>query len=164
MIAGLTIIFTRPYRVGEFIAIVGVEGKVEAISLFNTVLTHADRSRVVVPNRKIVGEILHNYGRIRQTEVTVSVAYGADLKLALATLTEVVRANPRVLSDPLPSAQIAALGDSAVQIAAKPWVAVSDYGVVETELNLSIVEAMRRRGIEMPFPQYEVRLLGSTNL
>src|SRR5258708_9341597 len=119
MIAGLTIIFTRPYRVGEFIAIVGVEGKVEAISLFNTVLTHADRSRVVVPNRKIVGEILHNYGRIRQTEVTVSVAYGADLKLALATLTEVVRANPRVLSDPLPSAQIAALGDSAVQIQAK---------------------------------------------
>jgi len=92
------------------------------------------------------------------------VAYGADLKLALATLTEVVRANPRVLSDPLPSAQIAALGDSAVQIAARPWVGVSDYGVVETELNLSIVEAMRRRGIEMPFPQCEVRLLGSTNL
>ena len=164
MIAGLTIIFTRPYRVGEFIAIVGVEGKVETISLFSTVLTHGDRSQVVVPNRKIVGEILHNYGRIRQTQVTVSVAYGADLKLALATLTEVVRANPRVLSDPLPSAQIAALGDSAVQIAARPWVAVSDYGVVETELNLSIVEAMRRRGIEMPFPQYEVRLLGSTSL
>jgi small conductance mechanosensitive channel len=161
MVAGLTIIFTRPYRVGEFISIVGVEGNVEAISLFNTVLSHADRSRVVVPNRKIVGEILHNYGRIRQTQVTVAVAYGADLKLALATLTEVVRANPRVLADPVPSAQITALGASAVQLAAKPWVAVSDYGAVETELNLSLVEAMRRRGIEMPSSQLQVRLLGS---
>jgi small conductance mechanosensitive channel len=161
VIAGLTIIFTRPYRVGEFISIVGVEGNVDTISLFSTVLLHADRSRVVVPNRKIVGEILHNYGRIRQTAVSVGVAYDADLKQALAAATEVVRANARVLADPPPLVQVAALGDSAVQIAAKPWVAVGDYGAVETELNLALIEAMRRRGIEMPFPQYEVRLLGA---
>jgi small conductance mechanosensitive channel len=161
VIAGLTIIFTRPYRVGEFVAIVGVEGNVDSITLFNTVLNHADRSRVVVPNRKIVGEILHNYGRIRQTEVKVGVAYSSDLKLALATVNELIRANPRVLSEPVPVVQIAALGDSAVLIAAKPWVAVADFGAVETELNLGLVEAMRQRGIEMPPPQYEVRLLGS---
>jgi small conductance mechanosensitive channel len=160
VIAGLTIIFTKPYRVGEFIAIVGVEGTVDTISLFSTILTHGDRSRVVVPNRKIVGEILHNYGRIRQSEVSVGVAYGSDLKLALETMTEVVRANPRVLADPAPLVQINALGDSAVQIVAKPWVAVGDFGAVETELNLKIVESMRQRGIDMPFPQYEVRLLG----
>ena len=64
--AGLTIIFTRPFKVGEYIAIAGVEGRVEEISLFDTVLSHPDRSTVVVPNRKIVGEILHNYGSIRQ--------------------------------------------------------------------------------------------------
>jgi small conductance mechanosensitive channel len=161
VIAGLTIIFTRPYRVGEFISIVGVEGNVDAITLFNTVLIHADRSRVVVPNRKIVGEILHNYGRIRQTEVKVGVAYSADLKLALATVTELIRANPRVLTEPVPVVQIAALGDSAVLIAARPWVAVADFGAVESELNLSLVQAMRQHGIEMPFPQYEVRLLGA---
>jgi small conductance mechanosensitive channel len=161
VIAGLTIIFTKPYRVGEFIAIVGVEGSVDSITLFNTVLNHADRSRVVVPNRKIVGEILHNYGRIRQTEVKVGVAYSADLKLALSTVNDLIRTNPRVLSDPAPLVQIAALGNSAVTIAAKPWVAVGDFGAVETELNLGLVEAMRQRGIEMPFPQYEVRLLGA---
>jgi small conductance mechanosensitive channel len=162
VIAGLTIIFTRPYRVGEFIAIAGVEGSVDSITLFSTVLNHSDRSRVVVPNRKIVGEILHNYGRIRQTEVKVGVAYSADLKLALATMNELIRANARVLNEPAPVVQIAALGDSAVLIAAKPWVAVGDYGTVETELNLSILDAMRQRGIEMPFPQYEVRLLASS--
>jgi small conductance mechanosensitive channel len=162
VVAGLTIIFTRPYRVGESISIIGVEGAVEAITLFSTVLTHADRSRVVIPNRKIVGEVLHNYGRIRQAEVSVGVAYGADLKLALTTVNELVRGNARVLADPAPAVQITALGDSAVQITAKPWVAVGDYGVVEGELNLNIIETMRRRGIEMPFPQREVRLLNAS--
>jgi small conductance mechanosensitive channel len=161
VVAGLTIIFTRPYRVGESIAIVGIEGTVEAITLFNTVLSHADRSRVVIPNRKIVGEILHNYGRIRQAVVRVAVAYDADLTVALATVNELVRDNPRVLADPAPGVQITALGDSSVQITASPWVAVSDYGTVEGELNLNIVEAMRRRGIRIPFPQREIRLLNS---
>src|ERR1700728_237178 len=59
MVAGLTIIFTKPYRVGEYIAIAGVEGQVEAITLFNTALTHFDRSRIIVPNRKVVGGIVH---------------------------------------------------------------------------------------------------------
>jgi small conductance mechanosensitive channel len=138
-----------------------VHGDVVAIELFSTTLLHPDRSRVVIPNRKIVGEILHNYGRIRQVEVSVGVAYGSDLGLALATITELVRANPRVLADPAPLIQIAALNDSAVQIVAKPWVAVGDSGLVESELNLNLVGTLRQRGIEMPFPQREVRLLGT---
>src|SRR4029077_17051919 len=62
LVAGLSIIFSKPFRVGEYIAIAGVEGVVESITLFNTTLGHVDLSRVVVPNRKVVGEILHNYG------------------------------------------------------------------------------------------------------
>jgi len=64
--AGLTIIFSKPFRVGDYVSIVGVHGEVLEIRLSSTTLGHADLSRVVVPNRKIVGEILHNYGRIRQ--------------------------------------------------------------------------------------------------
>ncbi len=161
MVAGLTIIFTKPYRVGEYIAIVGVEGQVEAITLFNTALLHPDRSRIIVPNRKVVGEILHNYGRIRQSEVRVGVAYESDLPLALGAIGELVRTNPRVLADPAPVIQVITLAESAVQIAIKPWVAVADYGAVTGELNLSLLEELRRRGIGIPYPQMEVRLTGS---
>jgi small conductance mechanosensitive channel len=63
VIAGLSIIFTKPYRVGEHISILGVEGDVLTIDLFSTTLVHPDRSRVVIPNRKIVGEILHNFSQ-----------------------------------------------------------------------------------------------------
>lgn len=161
MVAGLTIIFTKPYRVGEYIAIAGVEGQVEAITLFNTALTHPDRSRIIVPNRKVVGEILHNYGNIRQSEIQVGVAYESNLPLALAAIRDLVRANPRVLSEPTPVIQVVALADSAVQIAIKPWVAVTDYSAVAGELNVSLVEELRQRGIGIPYPQREVRLIGA---
>ena len=160
MVAGLTIIFTKPYRVGEYIAIAGVEGQVEAITLFNTALTHPDRSRIIVPNRKVVGEILHNYGKIRQSEIQVGVAYESNLPRALDAIRDLVQANPRVLAEPAPVIQVVSLADSAVQIAIKPWVAVGDYIAVAGELNLSLVEQLRQRGIAIPFPQREVRLIG----
>ena len=160
MVAGLTIIFTKPYRVGEYIAIAGVEGQVEAITLFNTALMHPDRSRIIVPNRKVVGEILHNYGKIRQSEIQVGVAYESNLPLALDTIRDLVRANPRVLPEPTPVIQVVTLADSAVQVAIKPWVAVADYGAIAGELNLSLVEELRQRGIGIPYPQREVRLIG----
>lgn len=162
MVAGLTIIFTKPYRVGEYIAIAGVEGQVEAITLFNTALIHPDRSRIVVPNRKVVGEILHNYGRIRQAEVKVGVAYESDLPLALGAIGDLVRANSRVLADPAPVIQVVSLADSAVQIAVRPWVSVTDYGMVAGELNVSLLAELRRRGVCIPYPQREVRLIGGT--
>ena len=88
--AGLTIIFTKPYRVGDYIEIAGVQGQVQLITIFSTTLLHADRSHVVVPNRKVVGEILHNYGQIRQAEVKVGVGYEVDLPQAIAAIHELV--------------------------------------------------------------------------
>jgi small conductance mechanosensitive channel len=158
MVAGLTIIFTKPYRVGEYIFVAGVEGEVTAIRLFNTELTHPDRSHIVIPNRKVVGEILQNFGKIRQCEIQVGVAYEADLPVALSAIRAVVAGNSRVLAEPAPLVQISLLADSAVQIAIKPWVAVTDYPVVGGELNLAVVQDLRQRGIAIPCPQREVRL------
>src|SRR5262249_50854691 len=73
VVAGMTIIFTKPFRVGEYIEILNVQGQVKTIELFSTTLLHPDHSRVVIPNRKIVGEVLHNYGSLRQLDLTVGV-------------------------------------------------------------------------------------------
>ena len=99
-VAGLTIIITRPFRVGEYIDIHNEEGRVEAITLFSTKLSHPDRSIVIIPNRKIVGEILHNYGTLRQLNVNVGVAYDTDIGLALRVVDEVLASNPKFMKDP----------------------------------------------------------------
>lgn len=160
--AGLTIIFTRPYRVNEYISITGEEGLVESISLFSTTLSHLDLSRVVIPNRKIAGEILHNYGEIRQLNLTVGVAYDTDLGQALAAVEAVLNANPRVLQEPRPMVQVVTLADSAVSIGVRPWVKVPDYAEAIGEVNRSVLETFRQRGVRVPLPQREVRLLGAT--
>jgi len=161
MVAGLSIIFAKPFRVGEYIAIAGVEGVVESITLFSTTLVHADRSRVVIPNRKVVGEILHNYGRVRQLDFTVGVAYDTDLSAALAIIREVLAANPRVLQDPAPVVAPLQLGESAVALAVRPWVLVEDQGAAGGEVCAAVLEAFRARGVVMPMPQREVHLRGS---
>lgn len=157
--AGLTIIFTRPFRVGEYVSMAGVEGRVDAIKLFSTVLDHPDLSKIVIPNRKIVGEILHNYGKIRQLDVVVGVAYSTDLNLALSAVSDVLRNNTRVLQDPSPVVRVSMLADSSINIVVKPWVNVPDFGAAGGEVNKAIVEAFRTRGVSIPFPQREVRLL-----
>jgi len=163
MAAGLTIIFAKPYRVGEYIAIAGVEGVVETITLFSTTLGHVDRSHVVVPNRKIVGEILHNYGHIRQLDVKVGVAYDTDIEVPLAVIRKVLESNPRVLKDPAPVVQTAQLGDSSISIAVRPWVLVQDQVGAPGEVYAALLEAFRARGIVIPVPQSEVRLIGAAH-
>lgn len=160
--AGLTIIFTRPFKVGEYISIVGEEGQVEAISLFSTILSHPDLSRVVIPNRKIAGEILHNYGQIRQVNLTVGVAYDTDLNAALQRINGLLAANPRVLQQPAPLIQVAALADSSINIAIRPWVSVEAFATVAGEINQAVLASFRAAGIVIPFPQREIRLLGQS--
>ena len=161
LVAGLTIIFTKPFRVGEWIEIAGVSGQVKTIELFSTTLLHTDLSRVVIPNRKIVGEVLHNCGNIRQLDLSVGVAYGTNLNDATAVVRRVLSTNPRVLKEPAPIVGVTLLADSSINIAIRPWTKVEDFIPAQAEINQAIAEQLRAANISIPFPQREVRLLNS---
>jgi small conductance mechanosensitive channel len=150
VMAGLSIIFTKPYKVGEHISILGIHGDVVLIDIFSTTLMHPDRSRVIIPNRKIVGEILHNFGTIRQVHLTVDVAYTTDLNQALAIIQEVVTSHPHVLKDPAPSIGVSNLGRPAITIAVEPWTAVVHFGSAQGEINKAILERFRDAHIHFP--------------
>jgi small conductance mechanosensitive channel len=162
--AGLSIIFSRPFRVGEYISVVGEEGTVEDISLFSTTLAHPDGSRVVIPNRKVVGEIYHNFGTTRELDVSVGVAYDTDFERAVAAIEEVLRANARVMHEPAPVVQAIRLADSYVEMAIKCSVCVTDYIPARGELTRAIVEVCRERGIVIPFPRRDVHVIGDALL
>ena len=125
--AGLTLIFTKPFRVGESIKVVGVAGVVESIQLFSTTLSHGDRSRVVIPNR--------NHGVTRQLDVKVLAPCGTNLDAALAVARDVVRANPRVLTELEPGLGVDAL---------------TDGGLAAGELQKALVEALLASGVRLP--------------
>jgi small conductance mechanosensitive channel len=162
--AGLSIIFSKPFRVGEYISVVGEEGEVRDVSLFNTVLAHASGSQIVIPNRKIVGEIYHNHGTIRQLNLTVGVAYDTNLDVAIAAIEEVVRSNPRVLREPSPLIQPVELADFCVQISVRIWVHMPDFIVTRGEINKAILAMFRERGIVIPFPRQDVQLMNNALL
>jgi small conductance mechanosensitive channel len=160
VVAGLNIIVTKPFRVGEHIAVAGVHGDVVEIGLTATVLMHADRSRVIVPNRKIVGEILHNFSTSRQLSLSVGVAHPGDVTSLLRGVRDVVMTNPRVLKDPAPVIGITQVTDGGVKLAVQPWVRVPDVGVADGELYQALLEHLRARGLTAPAAaQHEVRVL-----
>jgi len=163
LVAGLTIIFAKPFTIGEYIELLGVYGQVTDIALFSTTLLHTDNSRVIVPNRKIVGEILHNYGKVRQLDLSVGIAYGADLTLALATVNTILQQNPGVLKEPAAVVGIASLGESAISLAIKPWVKVEDFVTAQAEIYQGVVETFRDKKIEIPSPRREIRLINQSS-
>jgi small conductance mechanosensitive channel len=163
LVAGLVIIVAKPFRVGDYIEIHSVHGQVEQIELLSTILKHADRSQVMIPNRKIVGEILHNYGKIRQLDLSVGVSYDTNIPQVIQLIQQILKNNTRVIKELSPGVGIAALGDFAVTLAIKPWASVSDFGAAGAEINQAILEEFRVRNIQMPFPQREIRILNNVS-
>ena len=159
VVAGLSIIFTKPYRVGEHIALLGVHGDVAKIDIFTTTLMHPDHSRIVIPNRKVVGEILHNFGTIRQLDLSIGVSYRTDIDATLRLLRNAVDRHPNVLKNPVPMIGIAGFADSSITLSVRPWVQVASVGSAQIELNQLILETLRTERVDIPFPQREVRLL-----
>ena len=159
LVAGLTIIFSKPFTIGEYIELLGVYGQVTDIALFSTTLLHTDNSRVIVPNRKIVGEILHNYGNIRQLDLTAGIAYSADITMALALVNEILQHNPSVLKEPAPVVGIAALNESSIALSFKPWVKVEDFVPAKAEIYQAVLESFRDRKIDIAAPRREIHLL-----
>jgi small conductance mechanosensitive channel len=159
VVAGLTIIFTKPFRVGEYIEVAGVQGEVITIALFSTTLIHADRSRVIVPNRKIVGEILHNFGTMRQVYLTLTVPHASDVASTIGAARDVVRANPRVLKEPAPLVGVEGVSEIGIKIAIRPWVRVTDVPIADAELYDALIARFRAGRIGVPLRQHEVRVI-----
>ena len=159
VVAGLSIIFTKPFKVGEYIQVVGVHGQVSSIELFSTTLLHSDRSRVVIPNRKIVGEILQNYGSIRQLDLHVDVAFATDLERALSAARGAVEADPRVLREPAPVIGVAGVTDARITVAVRPWVTVDAEVAASGDLYRAVLEHLRAAGIEVPRSRHDVHML-----
>lgn len=161
IIAGMTLIFTKPFRVGEYIEILGSQGLVTHIDIISTTIVQMDHSKIVIPNHKIAGEVLRNFGSIRQVNVSIGIGYQSDLKNAMELAHQALAKNPRVLHKPAPIITIGALRDSAVALSIKSWVKAGDIELAEGELNEAILENFRQNKIEIPFPRRDIYVVNA---
>lgn len=164
-ISGFIILLDRSLRIGDVISVDGHKGQVTKITTRYTVLRGLTGIEAIVPNEVLVGSVVLNESytdpKVR-VALPVSVSYAADVERGLAILVGIARAQPRVLADPAPSALVLAFGESAIDLELGFWIGDSAAGVgtLRSDINLAIWKAFRAEGIEIPFPQREVRIVG----
>ena len=161
--AGLSIIFMRPFVVGDTIRVRGVWGIVEEVHLSHTVLTNEDGEVITIPNKHIVGEIIHNSQADTVLELTVGVAYDSDVDVAISTVRTALSRIEGLSTDRVSQIGIAKFGDSAIEIEARVWVQTSKFHEARFEANYAISGALEKAGIGIPFPQCVVRLVRPRN-
>ncbi len=157
--AGLSIIIGRPFVVGDTVQVAGVFGMVEAVKMAYTTLVTEDGVRITIPNKHIVGEILHNSGGYRIVEGTVGISYGDDPEKALRTIRETMARFEQVAQTPAPQIGVEAFGDSSVNIGFRYWVPTQKYIESMHTVNLAVYKALGQAGITIPFPQRVVTMV-----
>jgi len=158
--AGVMLVMFRPFIKGDFIEAAGVNGKVEEIRIFNTVLVTADNKQVIIPNGQVTAGTITNYTakEIRRVDLVIGVGYDDDLKAARDVLTRVCTSHPKVLSDPALSIFVLNLGDSSVEFAVRPWARTEDYWTVWGDVLEQGKAELEAAGCSIPFPQRDVHL------
>jgi small-conductance mechanosensitive channel len=160
--SGFILLFERPVRVGDRISIGKEEGDVQSINLRTTVMTTNDRVSVIVPNSHLVREQLINwsYGDPRaRMSIHVGVAYGSDVNLVTETLLKATEDVDSVLRDPLPKVQFLKFGDWSLDFRLLVWTNRPRlHAQIRSDINYRIERLFREAGIEIPFPQTELRV------
>jgi small conductance mechanosensitive channel len=157
--AGLMIILTRPFVVGNTISVQNVSGVVHEVKLPCTVLVTEDGDMITIPNKEIVGQILYNSAEYKVVEKTVGISYDDDPEAAIRVIQDAFKKVSRVAQKPAPQIGIEAFGDSSINIAMRYWVPTKEYYHTLYEANLAIYKALKTAKITIPYPQREVRLL-----
>jgi small-conductance mechanosensitive channel len=162
--SGFILLFERPVRVGDRITIGDDEGDVQSINLRTTVVSTNDRVSIIVPNSRLVSQRLINwsYGDPRaRISIPVSVAYGSDIELASKTLLQAAEEVDNVLRDPAPKVQFLKFGDWSLDFRLLVWTSRPRlHTQMRSDINYRIERLFRQAGIEIPFPQTELRLRG----
>lgn len=156
--AGVTIIVTRPFVVGNTIEIKGESGVVKRIHLSMTILTNEEGEQISIPNKHIVGEILHNSFSNKLVETQFNLSYNTDPERAISVITELLSNNPYVYQETTPNIGINGFNANGIEMGVRYWVPTQSYFQHKYKVNLALYNALKQAGIEMACPIREIHL------
>lgn len=163
-VSGFIILLDRSIKLGNIVQVGADVGQVTQITTRYTVLKHPGGTEFIVPNETLIGTTVQNHtysDRKLRLATTVGVAYGSDLDQVMALMIDVATAQSRVLADPPPKVLLTQFADSGINLELGFWIDDPEEGRgnVISDINLAIWRSFRENGIEIPFPQREVRIL-----
>lgn len=157
---GMLLLFTRPFKDGDYIAANGYEGYVEDIFICNTKIRTNDNKIVYLPNGKLSTSEIVNYTEknTRRVDLTYSISYADDFEKAEQIVKDVAAANPKILQEPAPKARITAHSASSIDLFSPVWCKTEDYWDVLFDMNEQVKKAFDLNGISIPFNQMDVHV------
>ena len=161
--AGLVIILTRPFVVGNTIKVSDVSGIVEEVKLGATILTDEDGVKITIPNKHIVGEIIHNSEEKKIVEEIVGISYDSDPKKAIQIIKEALEPFEEISKEPPPQIGIQEFGDSSINIGLRYWIPTNTYFKILYQVNLSVYQHLKAKNIKIPFPQRDVHIVSRSH-
>jgi len=157
--AGLVIIITRPFVVGNTIRVGNVNGVVEEVKLGATVLTDEDGVRITIPNKHIVGEIIHNSFENKIVEAVVGISYDSNPEDAIKIINHTLAGFHEISNDPAPQVGIQEFGDSSINIGFRYWLPTKKYFMILYRVNLAVYKQLKKGNINIPFPQRDIHMV-----
>lgn len=163
--SGLMIAINSPFKVGDYVIVAGLEGTVFEVNMMATVLVTADNKKVVVPNKSAWGAPITNFSAMsmRRVDLKVGVGYNADVAKAIKVILETLPKVNGVVAEPAPSVSIASLDDSEIMLNVRPWAKNADYWAVYSDTYQAVLVALDKAGLDIPFPQLDVRVTQAGN-
>ncbi len=152
--AGVTILVTQPFKVGQFVEIAGVSGTVTQIAIMRTTLETPDHKEILIPNSEITASKVINYSSepLRRVDLYFSASYDAPTELVKQALMEAILADDRILRDPAPFVGVQAYQANDIQYVTKSWCAGADYWDVYYALNERVRDCFDRHGVQFSYP------------
>jgi small-conductance mechanosensitive channel len=165
-ISGFIILMDRSVSIGDMVTIGTQTGKLTRMTARYVVVRSLDGLEAIIPNETIITSTVLNHSftdRKVRIALPIQVAYATDLDATREIMVNIAKSNPRVLKDPEPGALIIRFADSGVDLELGVWVDDPEEGVagLRSDLYAGIWRAFRQHNIEIPFPQREIRVLGT---
>ena len=158
--SGVVLLFTKPFKAGDYIEVEGASGSIKEIEIMHTYLDTPGHTLVAIPNTKMMTATIVNYStyETRRQDLLFSIGYDDDLLGAKAVLQELAEAHPLVLKDPAPCVMVNEQGESAVVLLLRVWCQNTDYWDLRFDLLEKVKLAFDRKGITIPYNQLDVHL------
>ncbi|WP_431511835.1 mechanosensitive ion channel family protein [Variovorax sp. DAIF25] len=150
--AGVFLQVLRPYKVGDYVTIGGVNGTVQELGLFGTTLITPDNVTATVGNNKVLSDTIQNFSTLafRRVDTTAKVANGVDVNQAIELLRQAVQAIPNVATQPPPDVEILQFTPEGPLLAVRPYTHTDHYWQVYFDTHKAIVKTFGAAGYPTP--------------